>query len=71
MYDQMPKDQWVTEIVQWEQFVWAALQISVADYAIGPAVRTADAASYLIMPETEGDMMLCASQKMRKMGGFV
>jgi hypothetical protein len=28
VYSQVPNDQWVTEVVQWEQHVWAGLQIS-------------------------------------------
>jgi hypothetical protein len=43
----------------------------MADYSIGPALRVADAARYVIKPETEGEKAICGVQKMRKMGGFV
>jgi hypothetical protein len=67
----IPPDQWITEVEGMESFVWASLQVSIADYAIGVSVRSPDLAEYVVKPTSVGDKELCASQKMRKAGGFV
>jgi hypothetical protein len=68
---QLNPDQWVKEVESMDSFVWAALQSLVADYAIGPSVRTAEMADYVLAPESPGDKQLCRMQRMRKAGGFV
>ena len=68
---QIPPDQWITEARAMEAAVWAAMQITLADYAVGPSVRDPDVADYVIKPETPGYKQLCTTQKMRKAGGFV
>jgi hypothetical protein len=68
---QMPADQWIVEARAMESSVWAALQISLADYAIGPIVRHPEIADYIWKATTPGEKRLCGSQKMRKAGGFV
>ncbi|KAF1953256.1 hypothetical protein CC80DRAFT_518396 [Byssothecium circinans] len=68
---QVHPDQWIIEARAMESFVWASLQVSIADYAIGPSVRSSDLADYIVKPTTAGDKQLCGSQKMRIAGGFV
>lgn len=68
---QVPRDQWTIEAEGMESFVWTALQIAVADYAIGPSLRSPDIADNVTVPTTSGDKQLCGTQKMRKAGGFV
>jgi hypothetical protein len=69
--DQIPQDQWITEARTMESSVWAALQVSLADYAVGLRIRSAELADYVVNPVTSGDKELCNAQKMRKAGGFV
>jgi hypothetical protein len=64
-------DQWVKEVEGLDSFVWASLQALVTDYAIGPGVRNAELAEFVLKPENLGDKQLCETQKMRKAGGFV
>lgn len=71
MTAEVPRNQWVTEARNIEAATWAAMQINIADYAIGPGVRTPDLKDYVGKPETKGDQQLCRAQKMRKSGGFV
>jgi hypothetical protein len=68
---QVPSNQWIIEARAMESFVWASMQVVIADYAIGISARNPDLASATIKPETDGDKMLCGSMKMRKAGGFV
>jgi hypothetical protein len=68
---QIPPNQWVSEVQRWEAIVWAASQVYVADYAIGPNIRDPGIAESIIKPETAADKTLCGSLKMRKAGGFV
>jgi hypothetical protein len=68
---QVPENQWITEARAMESSVWAALQVSLVDYAIGPRVRSIELADYVVDPITSGDQQLCGAQKMRKAGGFV
>jgi hypothetical protein len=67
----IPADQWITEAKGMEAFVWTALQIAIADYAVGPSLRSPDIADNVPAPATSGDKALCGAQKMRKAGGFV
>lgn len=64
-------DQWVQEVVAWEKYVWAALQITVADYALGYETQDSSAQDATKNVTTLGEKRLCQSQRMRKSGGFV
>lgn len=67
---ELPDDQWVKEVVNWENYAWAGFQIMLSDAAIGPILRTQLADSYTDAPATAADSTLCQSMKMRKAGGF-
>lgn len=67
----LPDDQWVQELIGWESFVWASLQIAISDYAIGPTVRDPAAGQFLRNETTNGERELCQVQRMKKAGGFV
>lgn len=67
----LPNNQWIVELQAWESFVWAALQTSIADYAIGPAVRSSLVEGNVTRPATSAQNKLCGIQRMRKAGGFV
>ncbi|KAH5271964.1 hypothetical protein HBI71_047610 [Parastagonospora nodorum] len=67
----IPADQWIMEAKGMEAFVWTALQVAIADYALGPSLRSPDIADNVTVPATLGDKALCGAQKMRKAGGFV
>lgn len=71
LIDEVPDDQWITELKGWEETVWAAHQIAIADYAVGPTVRDPLAANYTLRPSNKAEKLLCRSQKMRRSGGFV
>jgi hypothetical protein len=64
-------DQWVREVVAWEKDVLAALQITVADYALGYETQDSSAQDATKNVTTLGEKQLCQSQRMRKSGGFV
>lgn len=67
---ELPDNQWVKELVNWENYAWAGFQIMLSDTAIGPITRTELADSYTNAPATAADSALCQSMKMRKAGGF-
>jgi hypothetical protein len=67
----LPDDQWVQEVVGWESFLWAHLQTSMVEYAIGKSVRLPDAAPLVKSNLTDGEHKLCGKQKMGNPGGFV
>lgn len=69
--ESLPDDQWKQEVVGWEKETWAALQILVSQYAIGPKVSDPLADNYWIHPETRAEKTLCGAQKMTKSGDFV
>jgi hypothetical protein len=71
MIPSMPDDYWKREVLGWEQEVWAAMQMAVSQYAIGPKASDPFADAYVIAPQTEGEKALCGAQKMKKSGGFV
>ncbi|KAB2107082.1 hypothetical protein AG0111_0g5246 [Alternaria gaisen] len=71
MIPSMPDDFWKREVLGWEQEVWAAMQMAVSQYAIGPKASDPFADAYVIAPQTEGEKALCGAQKMKKSGGFV
>lgn len=66
---ELPDDQWKKEVMGWEAWALAGIQILFADFAIGPKVRD-PAASYTMAPTTAGEKQLCGAMKMRKSGGF-
>ena len=67
----LPNDFWRQEVLGWEQEQWAAMQIMMSQYAIGPKASDPLADGYWIKPVTEGEKALCGAQKMRKSGEFV
>lgn len=67
----LPNDQWVREVQGWTSVAWAAHQIIIAEYAIGPSVRERNAKQVTRAPANQGEKDLCGMQKMRKPGGFV
>lgn len=66
----LPDDQWVQEVIGWESFAWAAMQIYIGDFFTGPVAREPYAASYTKPVSTEGERKLCGMMKMRRSGGF-
>jgi hypothetical protein len=69
--DSIPNGFWKEEVLAWEQESWAALQIAIAQYAIGPKASDELADKYWIKPKTDGEKALCAAMKMKKTGDFV
>lgn len=67
----LPDDQWIKEVVAWEKYVWAALKITVADYAIGYTSQEPSSQASTKNESTSGEKQLCQAQRMRKSGGFV
>jgi hypothetical protein len=66
----LPDDQWKREIIAWEAFAWAGIQMMLADHAIGPIIRDPLGATYSNPPITQGEKSLCNLVKMRRAGGF-
>jgi hypothetical protein len=67
----LPDDQWIREIVRWERFIWASMQTTISDYAIGYVTREPSAKDFIIKNATEGEKQLCGVQRMRKSGDFM
>jgi hypothetical protein len=71
----LPADFWKQEVLGWEQESWAGMQYTVTRFAIGgegsDAPGQKETEGWWIEPKTQGEKALCASQKMRKSGGFV
>jgi len=67
----LPDDQWIREVTWWDSIIWTAVQMQVADYAIGIAARVPSAADYQKKPVSKGDKRLCGMQRMQSPGGFV
>lgn len=67
--ESLPDDQWIKEVQTWEAIAWAAIQIVIADYAIGPTVRDPSSKDLVVKNGTEKE--LCSMMKMRRPGGFV
>jgi hypothetical protein len=70
LVSELPDDQWIKEVVNWENYAWAGFQIMLSDAAIGPITRTELADIYTNAPSTAADSVLCQSMRMRKAGGF-
>lgn len=67
----LPDDQWIIELTGWQSYTWAAHQIAIADYALGPKWRNSDADKYTIPPNSPAEQELCKVQKMQKTGDAV
>jgi len=67
----LPDDQWIHEATNWESFVWAALQMNILEYAIGPTVREPSTAALMKNKTSTGEKKLCNAQKVRVTSGFV
>jgi len=66
----LPDDQWKNEAIDQEGRVWTALQMSLADYAIGAQATEPNAAKYINPPKSTAEKQLCHSMRMKKSGGF-
>ena len=66
----LPNDQWKKELVNWQNYGWAGLAITLMDVVVGAKSRDPVADSYTLKPATEGERLLCQSFKMRKAGSF-
>ena len=67
----LPDDQWVTEALGWERYVWAALQTFVSDYAVGYGAQYPGLQASINTTLAKGQKELCNSQRMMKPGGLV
>ncbi|KAH7392537.1 hypothetical protein BKA66DRAFT_457717 [Pyrenochaeta sp. MPI-SDFR-AT-0127] len=66
-----PTDQWVTEVVGWEKFIWSTFQTYIADYAIGYSARVPQLKEYIQTNLTKGEEELCGVQRMVKPSGVM
>jgi hypothetical protein len=69
--DDLPNDQWVREILEWEKIIWTSRKVLVSDYAIGYSSRIGSTQDYIRKDMSPGERQLCGTQRMRKNGGFV
>ena len=67
----LPDDQWVKEVVGWENYLWAIYQTVVTDYGVGHASRDPAVLEVVKQNTTAGEKQLCGVQRMRKSGGFM
>lgn len=68
---EFPKDQWVTEVVGWEKYIWATFQAYISDYAVGYSARVPKLQGSLKTNLTKGEKELCAMQRMMKPSGVM
>lgn len=66
---QLPPDQWVDEVRNWENFIYAGYQSVMADYGIGLQHQGLES-SFLIPLTSRADLAVCQAQKMIKSGQF-
>lgn len=66
-----PTDQWVTEVVGWEKYIWSTVQAYVADYAMGYGSRIPEINEYIAKDLTKGERELCSVQRMLKPSGMM
>lgn len=66
-----PTDQWVTEVVGWEKFIWSTFQTYIADYAVGYNARVPQLKEYIQTNLTKGEQELCSVQRMVKPSGVM
>lgn len=69
--DNLPSDQWVREILKWENLIWTSRKVLVSDYAIGYSARVDTIQDFIRKDLRPGERQLCGMQRMRKTGGFV
>ncbi|KAF2110750.1 hypothetical protein BDV96DRAFT_199237 [Lophiotrema nucula] len=71
IHDGVPDNQWEIEVTAWVEYIWAAMQIQLSDYAIGIEARQTGAGIYTVKNMTAGEKALCSKLKMRNPGAFV
>jgi hypothetical protein len=64
-------DYWITEVVAWESQAWAAMQVTIADFAVGAIVRPVQITNDLHRVTPDDTKELCGAQKIRKSGDIV
>ncbi|KAH8707661.1 hypothetical protein GQ44DRAFT_662719 [Phaeosphaeriaceae sp. PMI808] len=69
--EEFPKDQWVSEVVGWEKYIWATFQAYISDYAVGYNTRVPALKGFLKTNLTKGEKELCAMQRMLKPSGVM
>ncbi|CAO2652324.1 Nn.00g006070.m01.CDS01 [Neocucurbitaria sp. VM-36] len=69
--DDFPTDQWVTEVVGWEKYIWATFQAYISDYAVGFSARVPALKEYIQTNLTQGEKELCKVQRMVKPSGVM
>ena len=57
------------EVLAWEKYIWASLQIMLSDYAVG-YVNIDPTIQATRKNLTTGEQQLCGAQRMMKSGGF-
>ncbi|KAJ4305887.1 hypothetical protein N0V90_001420 [Kalmusia sp. IMI 367209] len=67
----LPNDQWMREVVMWESSTWAALQVAIAQYALGPPELLSGDSQAANTNLTTTQRRLCKMQRVRRSGGFV
>lgn len=69
--EDFPKDQWVSEILGWEKYIWATFQAYISDYAVGYSARVPALKDFLQTNLTKGERELCSVQRMVKPSGVM
>lgn len=67
----LPDDQWIQEITNWESTTWAGMQIMLADMSIGIGARVPKAAGLQNASASAEEKRMCQMQRMKNPGGFV
>ena len=67
----LPDDQWINEILGWERLIWASLQTTVSDYAVGYTTKVPRLDGNMKRNMSKGERELCNVQRMVKPGGLV
>jgi hypothetical protein len=67
----LPDTQWIEELVNWESYAYAGLQVFVVDRALGPQSRLSSPTDSVMPANTTAGRKLCGMQRMHKAGGFV
>jgi hypothetical protein len=67
----LPDNQWIEELINWESYAYAGLQLFVVDRALGPQLRLSAPSEAVVPANTTGGKALCGMQRMHKAGGFV
>lgn len=69
--EDFPKDQWVSEVLGWEKYIWATFQAYISDYMVGYSARVPALKEYLKTNLTKGERELCSMQRMVKPSGVM